>query len=359
MRFSAGFGKRIPGKTWFYVLSLAVLVLLPFVVQSEYSRRILTMIFLYSILSLGLNLVTGVTGQLSLGHAAFYGIGAYTSALLTLNLNWSFLPALLVASLLAGLFGILLGVPTLRLSGDYLCIVTIGFAEIIRLVFQNWVEVTRGPMGLPGIPPISILSFTFKTGTDYYYFFLIMMVLTYISMERILDSQIGRALVAIREDEVAAGAMGVNTTYYKVLAFAVGAVFAGMAGSLMAHYLAFVGPMNFTVDESLLVLQMVILGGLGSNIGAIIGAAILVIAPEVLRVISDYRLLFNGVLMVALMVWRPQGLLGTTGGGVKFRLKYFSWLSARGTRSEDAVGEPGRTPTTIEESTGGMGDRVL
>ncbi|MGE5485594.1 MAG: branched-chain amino acid ABC transporter permease [Ignavibacteriales bacterium] len=319
-------------RLWVFALT-AMALAVPRLLPTEYSLRIATMICLYAILALGLNLVTGITGQLSLGHAAFYGVGAYVSALLAIHQGWSFLPVMIVSGLVACFFGVLLGAPTLRLSGDYLCIVTIGFAEIVRLVFQNWVQVTRGPMGIPGIPPISLLGFTFRSSSHYYYFFLAVAVLAYICISRILDSKVGRALVSIREDEVAASSMGINTTYYKVVAFAVGALFAGIAGSLMAHYLSFISPMNFTVDESLLILQMTILGGLGSNFGAVVGAAILVVAPEVLRVVSDYRMFFNGTLMVLLMILRPQGLFGTAGGAEVVRIR----LRARRPAGPDAA----------------------
>lgn len=336
--FKAG---RIKRKNLIFAGFLILVALVPIFFTSSYIRHIMAMIFIYGILAMSLNLITGITGQLSLGHAAFYGLGAYTSALFTMQLHWPFAAALLAAICVAGLFGFILGVPCLRLSGDYLCIVTIGFAEIIRLVFQNWVGLTRGPMGIPGIPPISLFHFTLKTDLQYLYFFLIVMVLVYIVMERIQNSQIGRALIAIREDEVASGAMGINLTFYKVLAFVVSALFAGMAGSFMAHYMAFIGPMNFTVDESLLVLQMIILGGLGSNVGAIIGAFILVIAPEALRVISNYRMLFNGALMIGLMIWRPQGLFGTTEVSSGILRKYLPWLFDRKTAASQAENTTG------------------
>ena len=337
MQFLARFGKDSI-KNILLGFGVIILALLPLIIKSGYVRHIMAMIYIYAILSISLNLIAGISGQLSLGHAAFYGLGAYTSALLTMRLDFPFLLSLLMAAIVAGMFGIALGLPCLRLSGDYLCIVTIGFAEIIRLFFQNWTSLTNGPMGIPGIPAIKIFSYAFKSDLDYIYLFLIALILIYIAIERILDSQIGRALIAIREDEVAANAMGVNMTYYKVLAFVLGSVIAGVAGSFMAHYISFIGPMNFTVDESLLVLQMVILGGLGSSIGAFVGAAILVIAPEVLRIISEYRMLFNGLLMVILMIWRPQGLFGSVGGRGKndFFKKHLPWLAQDKVRDNDA-----------------------
>ena len=309
--------REVKAQIGVYLACFLLVLAVPHVVKSAYTLRVINMIMLYSILALGLNLVGGYCGQLSLGHAAFYGIGAYTSALLTMNLGWPFLPALVVSALFACLWGLILGVPTLRVSGDYLLIVTIGFAEIVRIVFTNWVSVTRGPMGLPGIPGVSIMGFTFRTGTHYYYLFLAALIITVVAIHRLVNSKVGRAFIAIREDETAAAAMGIHTTYYKVMAFAIGALFAGMAGSFLAHYLKFVGPMNFTLDESLLMFQMIILGGLGSISGSILGAAILVVIPEVFRGIYEYRMLINGLIMVTLMIWRPQGLLGTMGGARK------------------------------------------
>lgn len=296
---------------WLNMLLLCAAICLPLIVRSGYIIRILSLIWLYSILALSLNLITGFTGLLSLGHAAFYCIGAYTSALLALKLHWPFIWCLFAAGAMALTFGIAVGIPALRLKMDYLCIVTMGFAEIVRIVFQNWMSLTRGPMGLPGIPRPVIFGFEFTANVHFYYLFLAFLVLVLWVVTGVVDSQIGRALIAIREDEVAAQCSGVDITYYKVMAFALGAGMAGVAGSLMAGYTSYICPSNFTVDESLLILQMVILGGLGSIPGSVVGAAILVSVAEAFRVVSQYRMLLSGIVMVALMVARPQGLLGT------------------------------------------------
>jgi branched-chain amino acid transport system permease protein len=292
----------------------ALLLALPHLVQRGYAIRVINNIMLYSILAIGLNLVGGYGGQLAMGHACYIGVGAYTSALLTMQLGWPFLPAFLCAILAAGVFGFLSGFILLtRITGDYLMIVTMGVSEIMRLVFMNWVSLTRGPMGIPQVPAVKILSFTFKSNTHYYYLILAMLVLTGFIVSRLVRSRFGRALVAVREDEVAAKAMGVNATFYKVMAFGISTLFAGLAGSLQAHYTHFVGPMQFSLDEGLLLFQMIIIGGLGSISGSIVGAAILVIIPELFRPIYQYRMLFNGLLMILMMIWKPQGLLGTVG----------------------------------------------
>jgi len=298
-----------------YGFGFVAVLALPMLVHNDYILRIANMILIYMMLTFGLNLITGYTGQLSLGHASFYGIGAYTSALLTLRLGLPFPLALLSAGILACIFGILLSIPTFRVDGDYLCIVTIGFAEIIRLIFLNWMDLTRGPMGLPGVPPVKIFGFVFMSNTSYYYLFLALATFTLFLMVRIVHSQIGRAFMSIREDPIAASAMGVNINYYKVMAFAIGAFFAGIAGSCFAHYLMFVGPTSFNVDASLIVLQAVILGGMGSIPGVMIGTVIIVVLPELFRTLYMYRMLWSGLLLVVLMILRPQGIMGKASFG--------------------------------------------
>jgi len=321
-------------RPWALVALCVVLVALPQVRRDDYLLRILNMIMIWSMLAIGQNLITGFCGQLAVGHAAFYGIGAYTSALLTLKLHFPFPLALLCAALAATVAGVIVGFPAIRVGGDYLFIVTIGFGEIVRLTFLNWDTLTNGPLGMPGIPPAKILGFTLITNTHYYYLLLGLLALVVLATWQIVRSDIGRSFQAIREDETAALAMGINVTYYKVLAFAVGAFFAGIAGSALAHYLAFVGPDGFTIDESVLVFEMVILGGLGSIAGSILGAAILVGSVESLRWLVDYRLYVGGILLIAMMRWRPQGLIGTV------RLRTPRVAQER----SEATPEPGQAP---------------
>lgn len=313
-----------------FCLGGTILLLLPLVVRNDYVLRVANMMLIYSMLSLGLNLTTGFAGQLSLGHAAFYGIGAYSTAILALRLSLPFPWTLLCSAVIACIFGLLLGIPTLRVAGDYLCIVTIGFAEIVRLVFLNWMSLTRGPMGLPGVPPAQLFSFVFLDNRSYYYLFLVLASATLFVIWRIVGSQIGRAFIAIREDPIAASAMGVSIVYYKILAFAIGAFFAGIAGSCFAHYLMFVGPNSFNVDESLIMLQTVILGGLGSIPGCLLGTAIIVVLPELFRPIYMYRMLWSGILLIMLMLWKPQGIMGkVTLGHLVRRNKLFASLKSK------------------------------
>ena len=263
-----------------------------------YVLQIMVLIGINIILALGLNLITGVTGQLSMGHAGFMSIGAYTSAILSLQFGMPFWLCLMAAGLTAAMAGVLIGIPTLRLEGDYLAMVTIGFAEIVRVVFLNLDIAGRG-MGLSGIPANT--SFSVVWG---------LVIVIVLLNTGLLKSRPGRALYSIREDEIAAEASGVNTTLYKVIAFAMGTFLAGIGGSLYAHYLTYISPQDFDFMRSVEYLNMVVLGGMGSIPGTILGAVILTIAPEGLRFVEDYRLLFYGGLLVILMIFRPNGLLG-------------------------------------------------
>ena len=263
-----------------------------------YYLRIMIFIGINIILALGLNLITGVTGQLSMGHAGFMSLGAYTSAILSTQLGAPFALALLGGALMAAFFGFLIGIPTLRLEGDYLAMVTIGFAEIIRVFFLNF-----GPggkaVGLSGIPQ--------ETGFTVVW----LLVIAVIFLNRqLLNSRVGRSLYAIRENEIAAEACGVNTTRMKVLAFTVGSLLGGLGGGLYSHYMYYINPQDFGFMKSIELLNMVVLGGLGSIPGTIIGVIILTILPEMLRIVDEYRLLFYGALLVILMIFRPNGLLG-------------------------------------------------
>lgn len=289
---------------------LLVTVLLPLVITDDYVLRILIMSGIFVMLTLSLNLVTGFTGQFCLGWAAFYGIGAYTSALLTMKAGLSFWLAMPLGGFMAALFGLLLGLPTMRLKEIYLAITTLGFGEIIRLIMLNWTDLTRGSMGLPGIPAPSILSYEFSSNQSYYYFILALVLITVAAMRRLIDSRTGRALIAIREDELAAKSMGIDVTAYKMLAFAVGAFFAGLAGSFYAHYTSFIDPHTFSFTESIAILAMTVLGGLGSINGSILGAVMLTVVPELLRGIAEYRLIVFGLIMMAVMLLRPQGIFG-------------------------------------------------
>lgn len=295
---------------------LPVLCAMPFF-AGDYFVDVAILAGIYIILALGLNVVVGFAGLLNLGFVAFYAIGAYVYALLNTKFGFGFWPALPFSVAITSAAGFLLAIPALRLKGDYLAIVTLGFGEIVRLVLNNWDSVTHGPNGISGISRPFILSFSLESLVYYYYLVLFFVLLTFFITQRVYSSKIGRAWTALREDEIAASMMGINTTLYKLYAFAFGAFWAGLAGAVFAAKMQFVSPESFTFMESVLILCMVILGGLGNIRGVILGAFILVLLPEVLREVQLYRMLALGTGLVLLMIFRPQGLLG--GKGVSLR----------------------------------------
>jgi len=327
----------------FAVLGI-MLAALPFLVDAGLGQswvRILDFTLLYVMLALGLNIVVGYAGLLDLGYIAFYAVGAYLYALLAsphFGLHLPFWALLPLGALVAGLFGVMLGAPTLRLRGDYLAIVTLGFGEIIRIFLTNLnapINITNGPQGVNMIDPISIGSFSFNQTHrvldisipgvyNYYYLFLALAILIIFISLRLQDSRIGRAWVAIREDEVAAEAMGINTRNVKLLAFAMGASFGGISGGLFAGFQGFISPESFNLMESVMILCMIVLGGMGNIPGVILGAVLLTVFPEALRYIgefeqyalgrivvdpADLRMLIFGIALIAIMIYRPAGLV--------------------------------------------------
>jgi branched-chain amino acid transport system permease protein len=327
-----------------YVLLFVALAFLPFLLSLTVGRmwvRILDFALIYAMLALGLNIVVGFAGLLDLGYIAFYAVGAYTWALLAspqFGLHLPFWAVLPIGAAVAALFGLLLGAPTLRLRGDYLAIVTLGFGEIIRIFLNNLdhpVNVTNGPIGINKIDPISIggadftrahevFGITFSGVHIYYYVLLALLFLTVVVCVRLERSRIGRAWVAIREDELAAQAMGINTRNIKLLAFALGASFGGVAGGLFASLQGFVSPESFGLLESIMVLCMVVLGGMGHVYGVLLGALLLTTLPEILRstaspiqraIFGDVyvdpealRMLLFGMALILVMLVRPTGL---------------------------------------------------
>jgi branched-chain amino acid transport system permease protein len=325
-------------------LLLLGLFILPFLVEASLGKswlRIIDFALLYIMLALGLNIVVGYAGLLDLGYVAFYAVGAYCWALLAsphFDLHLPFWVILPLGALLAALFGMLLGAPTLRLRGDYLAIVTLGFGEIIRIFLNNMnapINITNGPQGITLIDPFSIMGISFgKTQSIlgvslssphlYYYLFLLFTGLVIFVSLRLEDSRIGRAWAAIREDEMAASASGINTRNIKLLAFAMGASFGGLSGGLFASFQGFVSPESFNLMESIMILSMIVLGGMGNIRGVILGAILVTIIPEALRYTgtlqnaligrvvvdpADLRMLLFGIALVVMMLFRPAGLL--------------------------------------------------
>jgi len=288
----------------------------------EYLIHILIITGIYIILTLSLNLIVGYTGLAALGHIAFACIGAYMSSLLALSFGISPWIGLLIGAILASILGVIIGFPSLRLKGDYFALATFGLGIIVYSIAKNWVSLTRGPMGLPAIPQFSIFGYKISSVWSYLLLVSIFVAITYLVIRNITNSPFGRILKGIREDEIATLAMGKNVNKYKIIVFVVGAFFAGIAGSLYAHYITFIDPSSFTVMESIAVLLMVVFGGMASLGGSFVGAAILVIFPEFLRflgmpssIAAPLRQMIYGLLLVVLMIWRPQGLMG------KFKFK--------------------------------------
>ncbi len=282
-----------------------------------YLMHLLVLIGIYMILAMSLNLAMGFTGLLNIGHVAFYGIGAYTSALLAVNFGVPFWLGLIAGALVAALFGLLLAIPTLKLKGDYLALATLGFAIIFEAVMRNWVSLTNGSLGLPGIPKPAIFGFTFSSTFSYMILVIIFVALTYLFIRHITQTPFGRVLKAIREDELVAKSLGKDTVKFKMISLAISAAFAGIAGSLYAHYVTFIAPSTFSVMESILIISMLIVGGLGSVEGSILGALVLLLLPEPLRflplpiyAIGALRQIIYALLLTLILILRPSGLLG-------------------------------------------------
>ena len=283
----------------------------------EYLLHVLILIGIYIILSESLNLIAGYTGMLSIAHAAFYGVGSYVTALMALNFHTSLLVNTLCAMFVGGILGALIGIPSLRIRDDYFVVATFAFQVIAFSVFNNWVSVTGGPMGLPGIPQPVIFGLRISSHFGFLVLVGCICALTFWITYRIVRSPFGRILKVIREDEVFAQAAGKNVAVYKVLIFVIGAGLASVAGVLYAYYVSFIDPTSFTVMESILIISMVIIGGAGSLWGPVIGAVVMVTLPELLRFIglpssvaANIRQILYCGLLVVLMMWRPQGLLG-------------------------------------------------
>lgn len=312
--------------------AIAFALLLPFMPFADrYVLDVSILVLTYVMLGWGLNIVVGLAGLLDLGYVAFYAVGAYSYALFAANFGLSFWACLPIAGALAATFGILLGFPVLRLRGDYLAIVTLGFGEMIRVILINWSSLTNGPRGISGIPRPDFFGVPFNPspapdatafhtlfGIAYspiqrviflYYLILVLALLTNLFTLRIRRLPVGRAWEALREDEIACRSLGINPTNTKLTAFAIGAMFAGFAGSFFATRQGFISPESFTFLESAIILAIVVLGGMGSQVGIVIAAIVLIGGPELVRELEEYRMLAFGGLMVLIMVWRPRGLL--------------------------------------------------
>lgn len=266
---------------------------------------------------MSLDIIVGYTGIPALGHVAFALTGAYTSSLLALNLNFPPLVGMIIGGIVASLVGAIVSYPAVKLKGDYLALATFGFGVIAYVVAKNWVSLTRGPMGLPGIPTMSVLGLELNEEWKYLIFALIIAAISFLLLTLLVSRPFGRVLKATREDEQAAQAMGKNTPLFKLKVFMCGAFFAGIAGALYAHKITFIDPSSFTVMHSITILLMVIFGGMGTLKGAVLGAFLLIVIPESLRFVgisssvdAQIRQMLYGLILVVLMIYRPQGIIG-------------------------------------------------
>ena len=303
-----------------FILVLSLPLWLP-----HYPLHLACTVGIFVILSVSLNIVVGFAGQISLGHAAFFAVGAYTSSLLAMKLGIPFWFGIFAAGFVSLLFGILLGVPTLRVRDIYLSVVTICFGLIVQLALVNLEAITGGARGIYGIPRPSLAGFTFATPQSYYYIILFFALLTIFSTSRLLSSRFGRAFLSIRENELAAEIFGVKTTYYKILAFAVSSFYAGLAGSLYAHYVSYINPDAFTFGTSVDILVMIVIGGLGNIWGSVIGAIVITLLPEYLRFMQQYYRAVFGLGLILMMVFMRSGIISA--------LQRVPWARSTSTRT--------------------------
>lgn len=298
---------------WIAIAILVVLIPVPLLISSPYIMSILTLSLVYISLVLSLNLVTGFLGITSLGHIAFFGVGAYVAAIMSTRFEMNFLVTILFAMIVTAVFGLLIGAPTLRIGGRYLAIVTLGFCEITRILEINLVDLTGGPYGIRSIPAPQLFGFKFSGFTSIFYVCLLFAVIIIIFMSRIINSRVGRGILAVKGDEIAANSTGINTVTLKLMVFVVSAAIAGAVGAVYAHYLTYIDPTMFTADKSTLILSMLILGGIGSIHGSVVGAVVLTIIPELLRGIPGMlivRQVAYGIILIVMVVFKPNGLLG-------------------------------------------------
>ena len=308
-------------RTPFLTVLAIFFIAYPFVFPM-YHTSIMISALVYVMLGLGLNIVVGLAGLLDLGYVAFYAVGAYAYALLNMHFGISFWVVLPISAGLGAICGTLLGYPVLRLRGDYLAIVTLGFGEIIRIILENWDEFSNGPRGIGNIPPPSFFGHQFEQHASviYIYFIVIALVLmTIFFVNRLENSRIGRAWIALRDDEIACQAMGIDKFKTKLTAFALGATWASLGGVVFAAKTSFINPMSFTIWESITILCVVVIGGMGSAIGVIAGALVLILLPEYLRAVAEYRMLVFGALQVIVMVFKPEGLIKSVRKTYKFK----------------------------------------
>lgn len=295
---------------WLPWVGLAAACALPFIFRSSYLQQILNMMLINGIITVGLYVIFGLTGILSMAQAAFWGIGAYTAALLATKVGIPWYLGFVAAPLFAGILGILLGAPALRLKTHYLTMATIAFAEVVRQIEVNWMSLTEGPNGIRNIPPPDLGFIVLNTPQKYFFLSLILLGLVVLLANRLRVSRLGRAMAAVRDDELAAEAMGVKLTWVKILAFALSAAFAGLAGAMYAHLVGYISPEVFHLEVAVQVLAMLLIGGRASAYGAVLGAAVITVLPELLRGLEDWWAIIYGLIVLAILAFAPKGFLG-------------------------------------------------
>jgi branched-chain amino acid transport system permease protein len=299
-----------------FVLLILVALFLPQIVTTPFYFHIVVITCIWSILASSLNLILGYTGQLSVAHGAFFGIGAYTSSLLVMKLGWNYWAAMPTGALLAAFLGLLIGIPALRTRGPYFAICSLGFGMIVQIIIDKWDTVTEGPRGLPSIPPPDPFSLpfigdlSFKSPASQYYLILVCLVLTLFVIHRLIHSRVGRAWEAIKINEPLAESLGINAMGYKILSFTVSAFFAGIAGSLYAVYVTYIGPANASFMVGFEGIIFLVVGGSGTLFGPIVGSFIMTVVPEIIRALEEFRLLFDALIIIGFMTYMPHGLLG-------------------------------------------------
>ena len=286
----------------------AAILILPFLLPNAYIIQIVNMIGIYAIVGTGVNILTGYTGQLSLGQAAFYGSGAYTTALLNTKLGCPFFVVLPASVLVTAVFGVFLAIPALKVRGSYLALLTIGFGEIVRMVLVNWIDLTGGPAGVVGIKAPDLFGFKFDTLFKYYYLIAFFVFIGIMYQKWLMRSRTGRAFMAIRDDDKVAELTGINITTFKIRAFVLSAVYSAVAGVLYAMMIHYVSPDSFTSNDSNMFLWTAIMGGMGTTIGPVIGAIIMNILPEALRFLGDWRMVVYGVILLTVIIRYPGGI---------------------------------------------------
>jgi branched-chain amino acid transport system permease protein len=290
------------------VVAAIILLIIPRIIPNSYIMQLVINVLIYVILTMGLNLLTGFTGILSLGHAAFFGVGAYTAAILNVRYGVSFYITLPAAIIITVICSLLLSIPALKVKGSYLVLMTIGFGEVVRLLLVNWIPLTNGPNGIVGISYPELGFFKITSIYQCYYLIILFVVLLAIYQKVLMRSRVGRAMLSIRDDDNAAELCGIDIAQYKIKAFAISAAYCAIAGSLYAHTIRYVSPDSFRSEESQLILCCVIIGGIGTFKGPVIGAVLLTLIPEVLRGLDDLRMVFYGIVLVIVIIFFPGGI---------------------------------------------------